>query len=154
MQHVLLIISYVRYCSFNHTYFLIKWSRVTLLHQFLNSEYNPDIQLYNYSDIVNFTCDLGYSHSSGDLIRSCNEHTQWTGVIPVCSSKYMYVPIHVYLYLENMKGSQCEKTCLPGFVKNTGADQPAHPRSLISVLVICCLESNICKLATGEISIC
>ena len=70
----------------------------------LNSEYNPDIQLYNYSDIVNFTCDLGYYHSSGDLIRSCNEHAQWTGVTPVCSSKYMYVPIHVYLYLENING--------------------------------------------------
>ena len=102
----------------------------------LNSEYNPDIQLYNYSDIVNFTCDLGYYHSSGDLIRSCNEHAQWTGVTPVCSSKYMYVPIHVYLYLENKNGLQREKTCLPGFSNNTGADQPAHPHSLIRAFVI------------------
>ena len=36
---------------------------------------------------------------------------------------------------------------------NTGADQPAHPHSLISAFVIHYLESIICKLATGEISI-
>ena len=36
---------------------------------------------------------------------------------------------------------------------NTGADQPAHPRSLISAFLFCFLESIICKLAAGEISI-
>ena len=50
-------------------------------------------------------------------------------------------------------GPQGEKTCLWGFANNTGADQPAHWRSLISAFVIPFLESNICKLATGEISI-
>ena len=40
-----------------------------------------------------------------------------------------------------------------GVANNTGADQPAHPRSLISAFVICVLESFIFKLATGEISI-
>ena len=48
-------------------------------------------------------------------------------------------------------GPQREKTCLRGFANNTGADQPAHPRSLICAFVICYLESIICKLATGEI---
>ena len=38
-------------------------------------------------------------------------------------------------------------------MNNTGADQPAHPRSLISAFVIPYLESTICKLATGEIPI-
>ena len=46
-------------------------------------------------------------------------------------------------------GPRREKTCLRGFSNNTGADQPAHPRSLISAFV----ESIICKLATGEITI-
>ena len=50
-------------------------------------------------------------------------------------------------------GPRRKKTCLRGFAKNTGADQPAHPRSLISPFVILFLESIICKLATGEISI-
>ena len=38
-------------------------------------------------------------------------------------------------------------------MNNTGADQPAHPRSLISAFFFCFLESIICKLAAGEISI-
>ena len=46
-----------------------------------------------------------------------------------------------------------EKTYLRGVANSTGADQPAHPRSQISAFVIRCLESTICKLATGEISI-
>ena len=33
-------------------------------------------------------------------------------------------------------GPRREKTCLRGFANNTGADQPAHPRSLISTFVI------------------
>ena len=33
-------------------------------------------------------------------------------------------------------GPRREKTCLKGFANNTGADQPAHPRSLISAFVI------------------
>ena len=33
-------------------------------------------------------------------------------------------------------GPRREKTCLRGFANNTGADQPAHPRSLISAFVI------------------
>ena len=50
-------------------------------------------------------------------------------------------------------GPRREKTCLWGFANNTGADQPAHPCSLISNFVIHFLESTICKLATGELSI-
>ena len=50
-------------------------------------------------------------------------------------------------------GPQREKTCLREFSNNTGADQPAHPRSLISAFVIRFLENNICTLATGAILI-
>ena len=49
-------------------------------------------------------------------------------------------------------GPRREKTCLRGFAKNTGADQPAHLHSLISAFVIRVLESAISKLATSEIS--
>ena len=48
-------------------------------------------------------------------------------------------------------GPRREKPCLRGFANTTGADQPAHPRSLISDFVIRFVESVICKLATGEI---
>ena len=50
-------------------------------------------------------------------------------------------------------GPSREITCLPGFANNTGADQPAHLGSLISAFIIRFLESTICKLATGKISI-
>ena len=46
-----------------------------------------------------------------------------------------------------------KKTCLQGLANNTGAEQPAHPHSLISAFVIRFLESIICKLVTGDISI-
>ena len=55
----------------------------------------------------------------------------------------------IYFYM----GLRREKPCLQGFANNTGADQPAHPRSLISAFVIHFVESIICKLAPGEISI-
>ena len=50
-------------------------------------------------------------------------------------------------------GPRREKTCLRGFANNTGADQPARPRSLISAFVFRFVESIKCKFATGEISI-
>ena len=50
-------------------------------------------------------------------------------------------------------GLDARKPCLRWFAKRKGADQPAHPRSLISAFVIRFLESIICKLATDEISI-
>ena len=49
-------------------------------------------------------------------------------------------------------GPRREKTCLRGVANNTGADQPAHARSLISAFVIRFLESVISRLATNEIS--
>ena len=38
------------------------------------------------------------------------------------------------------------------FVNNKGADQSAHPRSLISAFIVRCLESIIPLLAIAEIS--
>ena len=43
-----------------------------------------------------------------------------------------------------LNGPRHEKTCLRRFANNTGADQPAHARSLISAFVIRVLESIIC----------
>ena len=46
-----------------------------------------------------------------------------------------------------------KKTCLRGFANNKGADQPAHPRRLISAFFVDLLETIISKLSTSEISI-
>ena len=55
--------------------------------------------------------------------------------------------------VSHIYGPRHKKTCLREFANNTGADQPAHSRRLISAYVIRLLESIICKLATGELSI-
>ena len=57
-----------------------------------------------------------------------------------------------YHYMHDILALSRENLSLV-FANNTGVDQPAHPRSLISPFVIRFLESTICKLATGEISI-
>ena len=42
------------------------------------------------------------------------------------------------------------KTCLMSYANNKGADQPAHPRSLISTFFVRCLDSMICVLAISK----
>ena len=46
----------------------------------------------------------------------------------------------------------CENVCLRPYANNKGADQPAYPRSLISTLVVRCLNSTICILAISKVS--
>ena len=58
----------------------------------------------------------------------------------------------VAVYTQPIYGPGREKTCLPRFVNNTDADQPAHPHSLISAFVLRLLAS-IYRLAMSEISI-
>ena len=45
-----------------------------------------------------------------------------------------------------------EKTCLMSYANNKDADQPAHPRSLISTFVVCCLDSTRSLDSIAEIS--
>ena len=53
----------------------------------------------------------------------------------------------------NKLGLDARKPVFAGLANNTGADQPAHPRHLISTFVIRFLESFICRHDSGEISI-
>ena len=45
-----------------------------------------------------------------------------------------------------------EKMCLKSYVNNKGADQPAHPRNLISAFVVPGLDSIISLGSIAEIS--
>ena len=45
-----------------------------------------------------------------------------------------------------------EKMCLMSYANNKGADQPAHPRNLISAFVVRCLDSIISLDSLAEIS--
>ena len=50
-------------------------------------------------------------------------------------------------------GPRHEKTFLQGVTNDKGADQPAHPGSLISAFVIRLFESIIVKLAASKLSL-
>ena len=43
-----------------------------------------------------------------------------------------------------------KKTCLRGFANNKGADQPAHPRSLISAIIIHYWKVSYLNLLQGK----
>ena len=45
-----------------------------------------------------------------------------------------------------------EKMCLMSYANNKGADQPVHPRSLISAFVVRCLDSMVSLDSLAEIS--
>ena len=45
-----------------------------------------------------------------------------------------------------------EKMCLMPYANNKGADQPAHPRSLISAFVVRCLGSVMSPVSVTKIS--
>ena len=45
-----------------------------------------------------------------------------------------------------------EKPCLMSYANNKGADQPAHPRSLISAFAVRCLDGIISLDSIAEIS--
>ena len=49
-------------------------------------------------------------------------------------------------------GPDHAKMCLMAYVNNNSADQPAHPRSLISTFVVRCLDSMIRILAVYKVS--
>ena len=43
------------------------------------------------------------------------------------------------------------KMCLMTYANNKGADQPAHPRSLISTFIVRCFDSMTCILALSKV---
>ena len=54
----------------------------------------------------------------------------------------------IYIYIEPGH----EKTCLMSYADNKDADQPAHPRSLISAFVVRCLDSVMSLVSVTKIS--
>lgn len=34
---------------------------------------------------ANYTCDINYYHSAGDLVRTCMEDLSWSGTAPTCT---------------------------------------------------------------------
>ena len=88
----------------------------------------------------------------------CGANVILFNLLPVFSFilTFLWSCLHISFQIVScllLYGPRREKTCLWRFANNKGADQPAHLGSLIRSFVIRFLESIICKLATGEISI-
>ena len=57
------------------------------------------------------------------------------------------------MFLTGLKSEpRHEKMCLMSYTNNKGADQPAHPRSVISAFVVRCLDSITSLDSIAEIS--
>ena len=59
----------------------------------------------------------------------------------------LYIHISYLLF-----GPGHAKMCLMPYANNKGADQPAHPRSLISTFIVRCLDSVMALVSISEIS--
>ena len=62
----------------------------------------------------------------------------------------MYGDLTCSVHIVNESGH--EKMCLISYANNKGADQPAHPRSLISAFVVRCLDSVMSLVTVTKIS--
>ena len=69
----------------------------------------------------------------------------------MCCLKIMDEILNINIFL-NINEPRHEKMCLMSYANNKGADQPAHPRSLISAFVVRCLDSIISLDSIVEIS--
>ena len=71
----------------------------------------------------------------------------------VCVKMRKHSSKHMRFWYYSHMGFDARKTVFGGLQTKKSADQPAHPRRLISAFVIRLLESIVSKLATSEISI-
>ena len=58
--------------------------------------------------------------------------------------------LSIHIDIRNEPGH--EKMCHTSYANNKGADQPAHPRSLISAFVVRCLDSVMSLVSVTKIS--
>ena len=70
-----------------------------------------------------------------------------------CAFRFSFIVTSVcFIQLYNVCEPGHEKTCLMSYANNKGADQPAHPRSLISAFVVRCLDSVMSLVSVTKIS--
>jgi len=49
----------------------------------------PTADTHDFNTTIEYTCILGYNHSAGDLVRTCNYTGEWTDTLPACISNVM-----------------------------------------------------------------
>ena len=90
------------------------------------------------SDQTGHTLILLVLSCRGSYVNNLLEWLICRATLAVSTGMYSYEPGH-------------EKMCLMSYGNNKGADQPAHPRSLISAFVVRCLDSIISLDSIAEI---
>ena len=90
----------------------------------------------------------------------------WVGVLSLLFAQWHCCVIHLHCSCTTPSSTICngfgqernkcepdhEKTVLMSYANNKGADQPAHPRSLISTFVVCCLDGVMSLVSVTKIS--
>ena len=97
--------------------------------------------------------DLMFLHADSED----SDQTWWMPrliwVFAGCTGHFVGVVVLQLNYcLTTSIGQGHAKTCLMPYENNKHADQPAHPHSLISTLVVRCLDSMICIHAISKVS--
>ena len=53
-----------------------------------NASVLPDQAKYDNGTSATYTCNTGYEHASGDLVRTCQANESWSGTKLECQSRY------------------------------------------------------------------
>ena len=56
-----------------------------------NSNRLPFKTEYDYNTAVTYTCYQGFSHTGGDLTRTCQANKSWNGTAPTCASEFHFI---------------------------------------------------------------
>lgn len=48
----------------------------------------PTADSHDFNTTIEYSCDIGYNYTYGDLFRTCNDTGEWTGTLPNCTSLY------------------------------------------------------------------
>ena len=79
-------------------YFIFKWKSLYAIifsavtcntSKIENATMYPDMDTVNANTTVIYNCSDGYTHTGGDLNRTCNGSGQWTGRPPICTGKLL-----------------------------------------------------------------
>ena len=92
---------------------------------------------------INYLVPRVSTYRNTELNTSANDRDilYWVSVIflKLSNEGLLYI-------LKRIHGPGHAKMCLMSYANNKGADQPAHPHSLISTFIVRCLDSMICIL--------
>ena len=106
------------------------------------------------TDMLETYCGPLWFSYEGHAIKSSVLYIHYSVIVSVCRgpcARGIYsthgTNLVFFQQMSLINGPWCEKTGLLGFANCKGAEQPAHPRSLISAFDICLLKSVTSKQA-------